>query len=226
MAMREYRDTEIFTMRSWVSWGAIIAGVAVTMASMIILTVLGAAIGLSVGPEEEGFGMGAAIYTFLITLISLFLGGWTTSRFAIGNTSGEATIHGIILWGVVTTILLFFGFSGVQMGVNALGSLGGPQVAEQIAPGAVGRAPVNVDELRAVGIGVTPEQEQALRARAGQGGAGERPDQLAERAAPAAWWTLGALVVSLLVTIGGTLSTSGPGLPRRAPATATPPPSA
>jgi ABC-type transport system involved in multi-copper enzyme maturation permease subunit len=183
-------------VRARVSWGAIVAGIAVTMAAFYILTALGAAIGLSAmksGEQAESLGVGAAVWGFLTTLVALFLGGWTTSLVALGENKADSVIHALVLWGVVFTFIFAFAMGGLHMGISAVGPT-------------TGAAPVvMVDEgqLRAVGINPTPDQMRELQARF---------NRVPEKAAPAAWWTFAALVVSLLVTVGGALAGAGNGL--------------
>src|SRR5690606_7383185 len=63
------------------SWGAILAGTVTAIASQIVLTVLGLAIGLTVvdpSANQQGFGLGAGIWWLITGLVSLFLGGLVT----------------------------------------------------------------------------------------------------------------------------------------------------
>ena len=185
-----------FYARARVSWGAVVAGIAVTLASFYILTSLGAAIGLSVmkdGTPADDLGTGAAVWGFLTTLVALFLGGWTTSLVAIGENKADSVIHAIVLWGVVFTFIFAFAMGGLHMGIGAVGA------TTRAAPAVV----VDEGQLRAVGINPTPDQMRELQARF---------NRVPEQAAPAAWWTFAALVVSLMVTVGGALVGAGNGL--------------
>src|SRR5262245_35491040 len=71
-----------------ISWGAIIAGLIVTLVCQILLSMLGVAIGASsIEPLQEqkpleGLGMSAAIWWIVSSLISLFLGGCVAGRLA------------------------------------------------------------------------------------------------------------------------------------------------
>jgi hypothetical protein len=65
-----------------ISWGAVIAGAAVTLAVQLFLGVVGIGIGAAtVEPLTEqspmaGIGLGAGIWFAVSTLIALYVGGW------------------------------------------------------------------------------------------------------------------------------------------------------
>src|SRR5918997_1682768 len=69
---------DVMPVRNRVQWGPIIAGVLTAIATLLILTVLGLAIGASaLEPREvgESLGVGAAIWGALSAIIAFFLGG-------------------------------------------------------------------------------------------------------------------------------------------------------
>jgi hypothetical protein len=78
--------------RRRISWGAIFAGTLVAIATQLLLTLLGLAIGAwavnpSAGPAGmQGVGMGAGIWALLSFIIALFCGGWVAGRMSgLGN---------------------------------------------------------------------------------------------------------------------------------------------
>ena len=98
------KATDLLSVKSRVSWGAIAAGAMVALAVYFFLTLLGLAIGLEVAsrrPADRELGIGTAIYAVFTLLLSMFLGGWSTSRLAVGETKLEAVLYGVILWGVL-----------------------------------------------------------------------------------------------------------------------------
>ena len=117
------KATDLLAVKSRVSWGAIGAGAMVALAVYFFLTLLGLAIGLEVAsrrPVNEGMGMGAAIYSIVTLLLSMFLGGWSTSRLAVGETKLEAVLYGVILWGVLFLGMFWLIGAGVRVGFGAL----------------------------------------------------------------------------------------------------------
>jgi hypothetical protein len=96
-----------------VSWGALFAGLVVSLVIMLMLTLLGLGIGLAViNPATEenpfgGMGIGSALWLGLSALIALFLGGWTTAKLA-GSVRGlNGVLHSIVMWGLVTITTFF-----------------------------------------------------------------------------------------------------------------------
>lgn len=97
-----------------VSWGAIFAGVVITLVTQLALSILGLGIGLStINPATEqnpaqGFGTGAGIWFAVTTLISLFAGGWVAGRLAGIPRALDSLLHGLLTWGLATLLLFYF----------------------------------------------------------------------------------------------------------------------
>jgi hypothetical protein len=202
---------DLMAVRSRVSWGAIVAGAVMALASYLILTLLGSAIGLSVHENVDGeaFGMGAAIWATVVTVLSLFLGGWIASICAVGETNREAVIHGILTWGVVVGMLLWLVAAGVGAGFDAMMGM------SQVGAAANG----NVDWAAAARrAGVNEEtinqwRQTVQNAPAAAGQAAEDPanqEAARETAEKATWWALAGTVLSLVAAIGGAILGAGP----------------
>ena len=128
---------------SRISWGAIFAGTVVAFVAQILFTLLGLAIGLTIAEPMtgqapwEGVGIGAGIWWVVTALISLFLGGWTAGRLSGMPLRQDAMLHGVVVWGLVTFVSVFFAISGV--GAVARGPLGTIQQAMRQMLGQVGQ---------------------------------------------------------------------------------------
>lgn len=101
-----------FTSR--VSWGAILAGVAVALVSQLLLNVLGLGIGAaSVDPATTGtagagaFSVGAGIWWTLSGIVASFVGAYTAGRLAGANAGSTGSWHGLSTW-AVTTLVIFY----------------------------------------------------------------------------------------------------------------------
>jgi hypothetical protein len=77
-----------------ISWGAVLAGAIIALATQIVLTLIGVAIGLATldpatgdNPTGTALGAGAGIWLVLSSLISLFFGGFIAARLA-GKVNG------------------------------------------------------------------------------------------------------------------------------------------
>lgn len=105
--------TAVAATLSRVSWGAIFAGVIVTLVIQLLLGILGIAIGAStIDPLREqnptgGLGTGAGIWFIITGLVSLFAGGWIAGRLAGIPRVIDSSLHGVLTWGI-TTLLTFY----------------------------------------------------------------------------------------------------------------------
>jgi len=109
-----------------VRWGPILAGVAVALATLLVLTVLGLAVGLAAfQPDEVGartFGTASAIWGIVSALVAFMLGGWFAAYSAGVTGSGNGTLNGVMVG--VTSIVLMLWFVGAGLG-NLLGAVAG-----------------------------------------------------------------------------------------------------
>ena len=91
-----------------ISWSAIFAGAVIALAVQLVLTLIGAAIGLATldgaggdSPSGTAIGFGAGLWLLISSVISLFIGGYIAARLAgIGN----GWLHGLTTWGLVTLL--------------------------------------------------------------------------------------------------------------------------
>ncbi len=82
---------DLISVRSRISWGAIIAGSVLALALYFLLTLLGGAIGFSISDRFGGrtIGIAAAIYAIVVTAGCLFAGGLWPASSPLGKTSGK-----------------------------------------------------------------------------------------------------------------------------------------
>jgi len=94
----------------------------VSVAVYFLLTLMGIAVGLEVSASRNDvdLGAGAALWSILTLLLAMFLGGWTTSRLAVGETKLEAVLYGVILWGVLFIGMFWLFGVGVRIGFGAM----------------------------------------------------------------------------------------------------------
>ncbi|EIC85571.1 hypothetical protein [Serratia sp. M24T3] len=127
-----------------ISWGAVLAGVILSIVTYMLLSMLGTAIGAStIDPLHEsnpvnGLGTGALIWMLANVLISYAVGGYVAGHLA----RREGGLHGVLSWGVVTLISAY--------------------IVATIVSSAVGGA-MNVagEGLKAVGSGIASAVPQA-----------------------------------------------------------------
>jgi hypothetical protein len=211
---RTYASEPRFRTGFRLSWGAVFAGLVVATALQIVLTILGTAVGLAAwdpGQSARGLGIGAGIWAILSILISLFLGGLATNRFAGLLRRQDGALHGVLLWGLSTILTLWLLVSGVSAVAGGAfrmvgGALGATTSAAAQAAGAVATGPSgSVESLKNRAEGVA-QRGQALadsladpiRVQAGEAARG------AESAAgTGAWLALLALGLSAAAAVAG-----------------------
>jgi hypothetical protein len=165
-----------------------------TITTMLILTVLGLAIGASaLEPRDAGETMGtaAAVWGIVSAIIAFFLGGWVAAETAAVAGAGSGLVNGLMVGAAVITLVLWMTGTGVSALIGTLGSNIGDIVN------------VAQDE----GVTTTDAQQQAEQA---QQEVEEQLDQVDANQAfdtvrDAAWGTLAGLVVPLVAAGAGGL---------------------
>jgi hypothetical protein len=124
-----------------VSWGAVLAGVVVSLVAHLILNMIGIGVGASTvdvaaadNPAASTFSMGAAIWWTVSGIIAAFVGGYTAGRLSGKPKNTTAGWHGLTTW-ALTTLLIFWLLSSAVGGI-----LGGIYNTVSGAIGSVGSA--------------------------------------------------------------------------------------
>jgi hypothetical protein len=126
-----------------VSWGAIFAGTVIALGTLILLGMMGSAIGFSAidpgtGSPFDGIGIGAGIWWIVTSIIALGIGGYVAGQLSGITERSAATAHGAAVWGLVTLLTVWLAASAAGSAVNtATGALTG---TVQAAGSAVGTA--------------------------------------------------------------------------------------
>lgn len=108
-----------------ISWGGIFGGVLAGIGTLLLLSSLGLAIGIStVDPRDPSasIGTGAAIWTSLTLLIALFVGGWASTRLSMLWDRTTALYEGVLVWVISMMLILYLTASGI--GLVASGAFG------------------------------------------------------------------------------------------------------
>lgn len=196
-----------------VRWGPIIAGIFAALATLITLSVLGIAIGLSAfnyGDPASNFGIGAGIWGAISALIAFLVGGWIAGRGAAfsGRTSG--VFNGAMVWFVVIPLLVYMLGSGIGALARTAGSVAGTAVtaAGQAAGAAAGAAadnPAVQATAQAAGQAAQglPQAAQATAQAAVGQVSPQDVNQVADTGANAAWSTLLSLGLMAAASILG-----------------------
>ncbi|MCY7406627.1 MAG: hypothetical protein LH631_04405 [Alkalinema sp. CAN_BIN05] len=115
-----------------VRWGPIFAGLAIALSTQLVLSAIGAAIGSnniagSESPRSDAGGVGAAVgvWSIVSLLISLFVGGWMTTRTCGPMNRSTALLNGAILWAATLAVSAWLLSSGVSGAFGVVGSNAG-----------------------------------------------------------------------------------------------------
>ena len=200
--------------RPVVGWSGVFAGLVVGAGVVGLLSVLGVAVGITVLPDgrmaggEGGarLGIGTGVWAALSLLVGFFVGGLVSTRATNHTDRGGAVIQGTLVWilGVVTVVALLALLTRGAI-ISGLATATGNSTDE------TARA---LDDLRAR---IAPLRDDPARVAAE---VQAFFDQLAERAKPqdpavgaaqrqarlTSWIVFGALLLTLLVCVGGALS--------------------
>lgn len=146
------------------SWGAVLAGVALALVVHLILNMLGVGIGVATldpgtadNPSVSTLSISAGIWFIVSGIIAAFAGGWLASRVSGKPFRATGGLQGLTSWAVTTLIVVFF-LSTVAGGIMAgafqslrgatgaaiTTSANGPYSADDVA----GAAGVSSEELR------------------------------------------------------------------------------
>jgi hypothetical protein len=181
--------------RDRVRWGPIVAGLATALTSLLMLSLLGLAVGLTVvnagnvaaqGDAPADLGRNSAIWGALSALIAFFLGGWVAGRSAAVFDRGWGALNGALVFLVAVPVILWLASMGLGTVLGSLGSFAGSLNPD---PGTVQNA---ADQARQAAQNTQPVDV----ARA------------AETARNTSWGTLLGMVIGLGASaLGGTVGT-------------------
>jgi hypothetical protein len=154
-----------------VSWGAIFAGVVVALVVQVLLTLLGAGIGIATldprtgdNPEASTFSIVAGIWYVLSGIVAAFVGGYIAARMSGKTLPTTGAFHGLTTWALTTLLVLYFltstvgmivggAFSGIASAVGGLSET----VAQTAAPIVAEANPLEAIEAQVRSTGTDPE---------------------------------------------------------------------
>jgi hypothetical protein len=108
-----------------VSWGGVWAGVLVVLGTLLFLTTLGLAVGISADARNvtaNAIGTGAVVWSSLSLLIALFLGGLAAIRMSMVWDRFTGLLQGVLVWVISLVTVIYLGAHGIgAVGASALG---------------------------------------------------------------------------------------------------------
>jgi hypothetical protein len=117
-----------------ISWAAILGGVILVVVLQLLLSLLGAGIGLGTvdtnagsTPAASSLGIGAGVWWMISSCIALAFGGYAAAWFAGIEMRFDGVLHGLVTWGIATLLTLWLLTSAIGGiiggGFSALGSV-------------------------------------------------------------------------------------------------------
>lgn len=187
-----------------VRWGPVIAGLLTALSTLVVLSVLGAAITASTYDGDDSarnYGIRAGVWGAISALIAFGLGGCVAARTAAVRGSRNGMLNGAMVWVAAVPLLVYMVGTGISAAARAAGNVA--QTASQTAA-AVADTPQGQEAAQRQGEQV----QQRLNEMVNQGQARASDPTTRERAADAArsaaWGTLISLLLALAAsTLGG-----------------------
>lgn len=185
-----------------VSWGAVIAGVILSLIVYLIMSVLGTAIGASLlSPMSQqnpvhGFGFGSGVWVIVTTVLAVFVGSYFAGRCA----PVLGWLHGLLAWAVMTLLVIFGMASFIGGAVNVAGNVASTgatvsaAASNQTNPSTIDSAKQQMQAAvaSAASAASSPDAEQDARQNA---------DAVARGVARATWYSFAALIVGAIIAL-------------------------
>ena len=109
-----------------ISWPAVFASLAVGLSVMLLLTLAGVAVGVSVvepgADSPRAITMGAAIWQTISMLIAALVGGYVAARLSGLRRTADGLLHGAVAWGATT--VLYAALATTALGTLTAGMFG------------------------------------------------------------------------------------------------------
>jgi len=128
---------QIIRSRDLTRWGPIWAGLIAAVGTIVLLTTLGSAVGLSFvdAATPQGLTTAAGIWAAIVLLVGLFIGGWLAARTAAVGGAIVGAMHGSMVWALAVFISVILTAIGAAAALGAILGQFGPIIAGQAPPG-------------------------------------------------------------------------------------------
>lgn len=195
--------------RDHVRWGPVVAGIVTAFATLLLLTVVGVALGLSAlgnGDDPRSWGTAAGIWGGLTLLVAFFLGGWMAARTAAPAVDADGIINGFVTGAATLLLLLWLATTAVTGALGFfVGTIG--DIAGAAAPVAADVAqtapPQAAQQAENAATQASQEIQEAVPADPQQAAAAAT-EVARERVGPGAWGTAIAMILAVgAATLGG-----------------------
>jgi len=145
-----------------VHWGPIVAGLLTALTALLLLSLLGLAIGLTTinagtaaaqgGPPADA-GRNSAVWAGVAGILSFLLGGYIAGRTASLFNRGWGALNGALVFMLAVPLILWLAGQGLGTVFGSLGSLSGALVSNPgAAQGAAGQAQAAAQNVQPIDV--------------------------------------------------------------------------
>lgn len=112
---------------SRISWGAVLAGATVAATTMVLLSLLGVAIGANgmrfiqtSASDLKSYGVGAGVWTVVNVVLSMVFGGYVAARLSGTHSHLDGELHGITVWAVDLLLITLLLAQAVSLAIGTV----------------------------------------------------------------------------------------------------------
>ncbi|WP_089160835.1 YrzE family protein [Caballeronia sordidicola] len=184
-----------------ISWGAVIAGVILSLIVYLIMSVLGTAIGASLlAPMSQPnpgrvFGFGSGVWVIVTTVLAVFVGSYFAGRCA----PVLGWLHGLLAWAVMTLLLLYGMTSFIGGAVSVAGNVAA--ATANVGASASNQPGSSADSARQQAQAALDAGASAVTSADAQQDAMQSAQTAARGIARATWYSFAALVVGAIIAV-------------------------
>ncbi len=205
-----------------ISWPAIFASLAVCLSVMLLMTLAGVALGLSLTEvtleDSRAISLNAAIWQAVSMLVAAIIGGYVAARLSGMRRTADGVLHGAVAWGAAT--LLYAALATTALGTLTAGMFGllGP-VSEPATEGVSSTFTSDRSQAQQVleQIGLTSDQARSVVDQLATGPAADLPrtgvpaenDTVSAVGSATAWLAATVLLSLVLSAAGGAIGSRG-----------------
>jgi hypothetical protein len=203
-----------------VRWGPILAGLFAALSTLVVLSVLGAAVaGTAYDPGDRArtYGIGAGVWGTVSMLVAFMVGGMVAARTAAVRGNGNGVLNGAMVWAVAIPLVIYLisaaiGAAGRTAGAVAQTGAVAANAAAQVDQSTVDKtipeaARSQADQAAGKVKGAIDEATQSPQVQPGviakRAADPVNQERTADAVAWGAWSTLAALLLSLGAAVFG-----------------------
>ena len=188
-----------------ISWGAVIAGVILSLIVYLVMSVLGTAIGATLlAPMSQPnpgrvFGFGSGVWVIVTTVLAVFVGSYFAGRCA----PVLGWLHGLLAWAVMTLLLLYGMTSIIGGAVSVAGNVAAATANVGAAVGNQANQPAGspADSVKQQAQAAVDGAASAAASADAQQDAMQAAQTAARGIARATWYSFAALVVGAIIAV-------------------------